>query len=422
MLFASRHITVSADHGIATLAFGFGGEPANALNLRHFQELDRAIGAVAACPFVNVLVVRSSIPAGFCGGLDLDACASLTSSERASFAWYGQQVLDRLSRLDAVSVAAIEGPCLNTGLELALACDYRLCVAGPTTILGFPDGLTYFGGLSRLRQRIGRSAPGLVSSRRTFSGREAKKRGFIDWVCCERRAKIELLTQLDRLETSPRKRARSPDIVGAAAERRQFAQRQWQPSAAVAASARLLNPIPPFPKTVGLLGNNPILDRFAADVALRSGSVVLCGERPGIFGHIEVAMRRGFITPLEAEEARRRIRASDSFAGFDRAGLVLVASGQNAFRLAAAVSPRAIVCIVRGSAIESAVTSTSLAVPFPFARRVFHIDFCEANRVALFPDAATDPDAIVTVSSWLEPFEFTSVVFPLAARLLPRAA
>src|SRR5689334_10053658 len=114
MLFESRHMTVTADHGTATLAFGFGGEPLNALDLARLRELNRALQVVAAHPSLEILVVRSAIPGGFCAGLRPPALASLTeATERAAFAWFGQQVFGRLAQLEAISVALIDGPCLG---------------------------------------------------------------------------------------------------------------------------------------------------------------------------------------------------------------------------------------------------------------------------------------------------------------------
>src|SRR6478609_2830125 len=105
MLFESRHITVTVDHGTATLAFGFRGEPVNALDLCRLRELDAALQAIEVRGgAVNVLVVRSAHPTGFCAGLHPLALGSLTHpADRASFAWYGQQVLDRLGRIDTIS-------------------------------------------------------------------------------------------------------------------------------------------------------------------------------------------------------------------------------------------------------------------------------------------------------------------------------
>lgn len=423
MLFESQHIRVTADHETATLAFGFGGEPVNALDLDYLRELDAAIGAVAASPFVNVLVLRSANPAGFCGGLHPNLGASLDNpAERASFAWYGQQLCDRLAQLDAVSLALIDGPCLGAGLELALACDHRLCVARPTTHLGFPEQFTCFGGWARLRRLCGRRAKKILTSGRKLSGREARELGLVDIACCERRSKIEIRSFVDALEQSPRKARWLRSPIGLAAERREFAETNTQQPADLSSARPTLNPIPPFPEMIGLLGNDPQLDRFAADVALRGGTVVLCGKRSGVFAGIDEAQKRGFVTPLEAEQARVRVRASDTLDGFERARLVFVADGQNPFRLAASVRPRTVVCVVRRAGSEPVAPPKNLAVPFPFARRVLRMSFCDTNRAALFPDAATDTDIIAAVCSWLGSFDFTSVVFPIAARLLPRAA
>ena len=175
MVFESAHIRVTAEYGTATLWLAFPGEPANALDLARLRELEAALAAVESLPSIGRLVVRSALPGGFCAGLSPRAIAGLTRpADRAAFAWYGQQVLDRLARLDAVSVAYLDGPCLGVGLELALACDHRLCVARPTTHLGFPDRLACFGGSARLRQLGGRRAGELLASGRTLSGREAR--------------------------------------------------------------------------------------------------------------------------------------------------------------------------------------------------------------------------------------------------------
>jgi enoyl-CoA hydratase len=418
MLFASRHITVTADHGTATLAFGFGGEPVNALDLGALRELDAALRAVAATPAVNVLVLRSAIPAGFCAGLSPRALGGLAHpADRSAFSWYGQQVLECLAGLDAVSVALVGGPCLGAGFELALACDHRLCVAGPATHLGFPDRLACLGGSARVRELAGRRGADLLASGRTLSGREARRLGLVDVACCERRAKIELRTLLDRLERRPRKPRRSADPQGLAAERRAFAAAPPPAAGRGAAPAG-----PPLPAVIALLGNDPQAERVAAGLALRGGSVVVCGDRSGVFAGIDAAAARGFVTPLEAEQARVRVRASDTLQGFDRAGLVFVADGHNPFRLAAAVRPRTVVAVVRRTGDDLPVPHAGLAVPFPFPRRLVRLSFCGDGRVALFPDSATDPDTLAAVDAWLRPFGLESVVFPVAARLLPRAA
>jgi hypothetical protein len=170
-----------------------------------------------------------------------------------------------------------------------------------------------------------------------------------------------------------------------------------------------------------MLGDDPDAARLLSDVALRGGSAVVCGDRAPVFAGIEKAVLRGFVTPLEAEQARLRVRMSDSLNGFDRAGLVFVADGHDPFRLAVLVRPRTVVCVV-APGDETAPVRRRADVPFPFPRRVIRIGFCGKGRVALFPAPTTDADTTATVAAWLKPFGFAGVVFPVAARLLPRAA
>jgi enoyl-CoA hydratase/carnithine racemase len=427
MVFESPHVRVTAEHGTATLWLGFPGEPANALDLARLRELDAALRAVEATRAIRVLVLRSTNPAGFCAGIHPNALASPTHpTDRAAFAWFGQQVCERLARLDAVTLALIDGPCLGAGLELALACDHRLCVARPTTHLGFPDRLACFGGTARLRHLGGRRAMELLATGETISGREARALGLVDVACCERRGKIELRTLLDRLEARPVKPREPLELSGLAAERRAFAAAQIHPVASAhpvadAPGSPRVNPVPPFPDVVGLLGDDPTAARLLSEVALRGGSAVVCGNREPVFAGIETALARGFVTPLEAEQARLRVRSSDALAGFDRAGLVFVADGHDPFRLAAVVQPRTVVCVVAPDD-ETAAARPRPDVPFPFPRRVIRIGFCGKGRVALFPGSSTDRDTTATVAAWLKPFGLSGVVFPVAARLLPRAA
>src|SRR5215468_10954102 len=148
MLFESAHVRVTAEYGVGTLWLAFTGSPVNALDALRLAELDAALAAIEPNPFLNALVVRSAKPAGFCAGLHPGVAEV---ADRTAFAARGQRVLARLTALPFTTVAFIDGPCLEAGFELALACDHRLCVATPLTHLGFPDGATCFGGSTRLR-------------------------------------------------------------------------------------------------------------------------------------------------------------------------------------------------------------------------------------------------------------------------------
>lgn len=423
MLFESTHLRITAEYGIATLWLGFPGKLANALDLARLKELDEAIQTVAATPSVRILVVRSSGSDGFCAGVRPEVVAGLTHpADRAAFAWYGQQVFDRLAQLNVVTLAYIDGPCQGAGLELALACDYRLCVARPTTQLGFPDRIACFGGSSRLRNLVGHRAKHILNSGQLFSGREAKTLKLVDLACCERRAKIELRSMLDRLEVRPVK-PRSPcDLVGLATERRAFAAFAPQPVQHPLPISSL-NPIPHLPDTVGLLGDDADAARMSSEVAMRGGVVVVCGNRALVYAGIDATLSRGFITPLEAEQARLRVRSSDTLAEFRRAGLVFVAKGHNPFRLATTVLPRVLVCVIRppGDNPTHPIANNQIGEAsgsgwgelevFPYPRRVVQISFCDSNRIALLPSPAIDTDATVTLAAWLRTFGRESFIF-----------
>jgi enoyl-CoA hydratase/carnithine racemase len=419
MLFESSHVRVAANFGTATLRLAFPGEPVNALDLARLRELDAALRAVAACPAVRVLVVRSALPSGFCAGLSPNALASLAHpADRAAFAWCGQQVFDRLAKLDAASVAFIDGPCLGVGLELALACDHRVCVAKPTTHLGFPDRLACFGGSARLRSLVGRRAEELLSSGRTLSGREARSLGLVDVACCERRGKIELRTFLDGLERRPVKRARPVELCGLAAERRAFSVGARSVSDGLFPVAHAPGSdgkaVPPFPSVVGLFGDDPHAARFVAEAVLRGGSAVVCGDRSAVFAGIELARARGFVTPLESEQARQRVRGGDTLDDFDRVGLVFVSGDRDPLRVASVVRPRCVVCVISPDRRPE--------MPFPHPRRLLRVGFRGPGQIALFPTEVTAPDTLAAVAAWLKPFGLMSVAFPPGARPLPRAA
>lgn len=258
MLFESAHVRVTAEYGVGTLWLAFPGDPVNALDAPRLHELDSALAAIEPNPFLDALVVRSAKPAGFCAGLHPNV-ANVT--DRLAFATFGQRVLSRLAALPFVTVALIDGPCLGAGLELALACDHRLCVATPKTHLGFPNRLACFGGTPRVRKRLGRRGPALIESGRTLSGREARALGLVDRAFCARRAKIELRTFLDELERSPRVPDRARDEAGLAAERRAFARAE------------------------------------------------LCDTAGAPPTGIDVLLARGFVTPLEADQMRARAAA-----------------------------------------------------------------------------------------------------------------
>src|SRR4029453_980751 len=94
-------------------------------------------------------------------------------------------IFDRLERLDCPTVAAINGYCLGGGLELALACRYRVCVDNPKTVLGFPEVMLGihpgFGGTVRSVRLIGvTAAMDLMLTGRNVRPDKALRLGLVD--------------------------------------------------------------------------------------------------------------------------------------------------------------------------------------------------------------------------------------------------
>jgi len=215
-------IGLTTDRGIATIWLAFPGDPVNAIDLARLNRLGAALDTLSRALFVDQIVIRSAKPSGFSAGLHPNCVRSLAHpSDRAAFSRRGQAVLAKLAALRPVTISFIEGPCLGVGFELALACDYRLCVAGFSNSLGFPFERPCFGGSSRVPRAM-------IESRRTLSGREARALGLVDRAFCERRAKVELQTFLD--ESHPKPRRLEPRAL--AEETRAFAEdpgREWRP-------------------------------------------------------------------------------------------------------------------------------------------------------------------------------------------------
>ena len=133
---------------------------------------------------------------GFIAGADVKEFSTLaTKSEASDFIRRGQSILDRLENMNCPTIALINGYCLGGGLELALACRYRIAEDDPRTKLGLPEvklGIhPGFGGTVRLPALIGAiNAMDLMLSGRTVSARAAKKMGLVDYAVPARHLKL----------------------------------------------------------------------------------------------------------------------------------------------------------------------------------------------------------------------------------------
>ena len=151
----------------------------NALNLAWVRELDAAADAVAARREVRAVLIRGAGRA-FCAGLDLDMLGR--EGMPPGFYELQERAFRTLETLDAIVIAALHGYCLGGGLQLATACDIRIC--STECRLGLPavlEGL--FPGMSpyRLPRLIGLGpARRLILSGDQVGPDEALRLGLVD--------------------------------------------------------------------------------------------------------------------------------------------------------------------------------------------------------------------------------------------------
>jgi len=131
-------------------------EKRNALSRAVLAELGTAFDALEADPSIRAAVVTGEGKT-FAAGADLDEMRGLTPAGAREFARYGREILDRVERSRVVTVAAVNGHALGGGLELALACDLRVCsedakFGQPGLKLGVIPG---WGGTDRLERVVG---------------------------------------------------------------------------------------------------------------------------------------------------------------------------------------------------------------------------------------------------------------------------
>ncbi len=185
-LFSAAHLRVEADAAVATLWLDVAGRGVNALGSPVLAELDAALNHVAADETFDLLVVRSAKPSGFVVGADLREFAAVQSQADAmALSERGQRLFDKLADLRVPSVAVMHGPCLGGGLELALACDYRLVVDHPKTQLRLPEIelglLPAWGGTQRLPRVVGlEAALKVILGGRRLTASDALRWGLAD--------------------------------------------------------------------------------------------------------------------------------------------------------------------------------------------------------------------------------------------------
>ncbi len=204
--------TINTDQdGIAWLTFDKAGAGTNVLSGAIMRELDQRLAELER-QSPKAVVVRSAKRSGFIAGADIKEFTDLSGPDDAlELIRGGQQVLERLEAMSCPTVAMINGFALGGGLELALACRYRVALDDPRTQLGLPEvklGIhPGFGGTVRSIRLVGvLPAMDMMLTGRSLRAKQALRMGLVDMIVPER----HLERAARKLALAPPKPKRAP--------------------------------------------------------------------------------------------------------------------------------------------------------------------------------------------------------------------
>ena len=194
-----RALNLKIENKIAILEFDQPDSKVNLLNSATMQELAENIDQLAqkSQGEVKALIITSKKEGSFIAGADIKEIEQIQwAAEAKEKSEKGKQILNSLQNLDLITLAVINGDCLGGGLELAVACKYRVASFSDRVKIGLPEvklGLVPgWGGTQRLPRLIGLTqALKMILSGQNISGREALKNGLVDRLFPEARLKEE---------------------------------------------------------------------------------------------------------------------------------------------------------------------------------------------------------------------------------------
>lgn len=183
-----KHWALQTDaEGTVWLGLNRQDATVNTMNDSVLDELNGLLQEISQMPRAKGLVIHSLKRKGFIAGADINVIAHFTNpAEAVDFLRKGQAVFSRLEQLPIPTVCMIDGFCMGGGLELALACDYRIATDHHDTRLGLPEILLGFhpgwGGTVRLPRLIGgfHALSELILSGASISAAKAKQLGLLD--------------------------------------------------------------------------------------------------------------------------------------------------------------------------------------------------------------------------------------------------
>ena len=158
----------------------------NALNKATINELHKAFDALESDVNIKAIILTGSGEKAFVAGADISEFANFSADEGATLAREGQEILfNFIENLATPVIAAINGFALGGGLELAMACHFR--IASDNAKMGLPEVslgvIPGYGGTQRLPQLVGKGkAMEMIMTAGMISAEDAKNCGLVNHV------------------------------------------------------------------------------------------------------------------------------------------------------------------------------------------------------------------------------------------------
>jgi enoyl-CoA hydratase/carnithine racemase len=174
----------------------------NAINSTMRHELSEALDTTENDNGVRCVIITGEGNKAFSAGADITEFLKLTPETAAEFSRKGQEIFSKIEALSKPVVAAINGYALGGGLELALACDFRL--ASDNATLGLPEMklgiIPGWGATQRLPWIVGAgAAKRMILLGDSVTAEEALKMGLVDQVVPQNLLKAEAKKLAQRL-------------------------------------------------------------------------------------------------------------------------------------------------------------------------------------------------------------------------------
>ncbi len=197
--------------GIAVLRLGAADESVVTFTKERLLALDRALVALAGRSGLRGVVITGPGPGMFCAGADIGLIHSIQSvAEGRDAAALGRSIFERCQKLTVPVVAAIEGPCVGGGCELALFCDVRVASEHPSTQIGLPETklgiVPGFGGTQNMSRLLGLpTALDLILNGKLLRAHPARKKGLVDRLAPQQKLLAIAVEEIEKLHAKGRK-------------------------------------------------------------------------------------------------------------------------------------------------------------------------------------------------------------------------